>query len=244
MKAKDVMTSPVISVEPDASVLEAIRIMLQRRVSGLPVINKEGRVVGMLTEGDLLRREETGTQRQRPRWLEFLLGPGKLADEYTRSRGRKVGEIMSDDPRTVSARQDRENDGETSNQAGARRAGRARGRNREPCQPSARPRWCRSRAQARRAERRRHPCVAGGGGSEAALGTDGSHGSDRTRRRDRAVGLDHRRKSASSFDRSRGERARRKRSSRPFGVGSAERGPRVLPGRRSTGSGKGFLIIN
>jgi CBS domain-containing protein len=76
--------------------------MLQRRVSGLPVINKEGRVVGMLTEGDLLRREETGTQRQRPRWLEFLVGPGKLADEYTRSRGRKVGEIMSDDPRTVS----------------------------------------------------------------------------------------------------------------------------------------------
>ena len=102
MKAKDVMTSPVISVEPDASVLEAIRIMLQRRVSGLPVINKEGRVVGMLTEGDLLRREETGTQRQRPRWLEFLVGPGKLADEYTRSRGRKVGEIMSDNPRTVS----------------------------------------------------------------------------------------------------------------------------------------------
>ena len=71
MKAKDVMTSPVISVEPDASVLEAIRIMLQRRVSGLPVINKEGRVVGMLTEGDLLRRAETGTQRQRPRWLNF-----------------------------------------------------------------------------------------------------------------------------------------------------------------------------
>lgn len=68
MKAKDVMTSPVISVEPDASVLEAIRIMLQRRVSGLPVINKEGRVVGMLTKGDLLRREETGTQRRRPRW--------------------------------------------------------------------------------------------------------------------------------------------------------------------------------
>ena len=68
MKAKDVMTSPVISVGPDASVLEAIRIMLQQRVSGLPVINKEGRVVGMITEGDLLRREETGTQRRRPRW--------------------------------------------------------------------------------------------------------------------------------------------------------------------------------
>jgi CBS domain-containing protein len=75
MKAKDVMTSPVISVEPDASVLEAIRIMLQRRVSGLPVMNKEGRVVGMLTEGDLLRREETGTQRQRPRGAGISSGP-------------------------------------------------------------------------------------------------------------------------------------------------------------------------
>src|SRR5215813_7169667 len=90
MKAQDVMTSPVISIEPDATILQAITIMLERRVSGLPVIDKEGRLVGMLTEGDLLRRAETGTQRQRPRWLEFLLGPGKLADEYTRSRGRKV----------------------------------------------------------------------------------------------------------------------------------------------------------
>ena len=205
-------------------------------------------MVGMLTEGDLLRREETGTQRQRPRWLEFLLGPGKLADEYTRSRGRKVGEIMSDDPRTVSEDTPLDKIVRMMEKHQIKRVPVVRGghvgRNREPCQPSARPRWCRSRAQARRAERRRHPCVAGGGGSEAALGTDGSHGSDRTRRRDRAVGLDHRRKSASSFDRSRGERARRKRSSRPFGVGSAERGPRVLPGRRSTGSGKGFLIIN
>jgi CBS-domain-containing membrane protein len=96
VKAQDVMTSPVISIEPDATILQAITIMLQRRVSGLPVIDKEGRLVGMLTEGDLLRRAETGTQRRRPRWLEFLVGPGKLADEYTHSHGRKVDQIMSD----------------------------------------------------------------------------------------------------------------------------------------------------
>jgi CBS domain-containing protein len=102
MKAKDVMTSPVVSVGPDGSVLEAVRIMLQRHISGLPVIDKEGRLVGIVTEGDFLRRAETGTQRRRPRWLEYLLGPGRLADEYTRTHGRKVHEIMTADPLTVS----------------------------------------------------------------------------------------------------------------------------------------------
>ena len=101
MNVKDVMTSPVLSVESDSPILQAIRIMLQRHISGLPVIDKEGRLVGIVTEGDFLRRAETGTQRRRPRWLEFLIGPGRLADEYTRSHGRKVHEIMTPDPITV-----------------------------------------------------------------------------------------------------------------------------------------------
>ena len=101
MKVKDVMTSPVVSVEPDSSVLQAVRIMLQRHISGLPVIDEEGRLVGIVTEGDFLRRAETGTQRRRPRWLEFLLGPGRLAEEYTRAHGRKVHDIMTVDPVTV-----------------------------------------------------------------------------------------------------------------------------------------------
>jgi CBS domain-containing protein len=101
MKAKDVMTSPVISIEPETPVLEAVRIMLQRRISGLPVIEKDGQLVGMVTEGDFLRRAETGTERRRPRWLEFLVGPGRLADEYTHSHARKVGEIMTTKPLTV-----------------------------------------------------------------------------------------------------------------------------------------------
>ena len=101
MKAKDAMTSPVISVEPDASIWQAVRIMLQRRISGLPVIDKQGRLVGMVSEGDFLRRAETGTQRRRPHWLEFLMGPGRLADEYIRSHGRKIQDIMTPDPVTV-----------------------------------------------------------------------------------------------------------------------------------------------
>jgi CBS domain-containing protein len=101
MKVRDVMTSPVISIEPDTHVLQAVRIMLQRHISGLPVVGKDGRLVGIVTEGDLLRRAETDTQKRRPRWLEFLIGPGRLADEYTRSHGRKVDEIMTAEPLTV-----------------------------------------------------------------------------------------------------------------------------------------------
>jgi CBS domain-containing protein len=95
MKVRDIMTSPVVSIAPDSTVLDAVRIMLLRHISGLPVIDKSGSLVGIVTEGDFLRRAETGTQRRRPRWLEYLLGPGRLADEYTRSHGRKVHEIMT-----------------------------------------------------------------------------------------------------------------------------------------------------
>ena len=75
--------------------------MLQRHVSGLPVIDKEGRLIGIVTEGDFLRRAELGTQRRRARWLEFLVGPGKLAQDYADSHARKVHEIMTPDPVTI-----------------------------------------------------------------------------------------------------------------------------------------------
>ena len=97
MSASDVMTRNVTSIGRDAPIGDAIRLMLNHRISGLPVVDGSGKVVGMLTEGDLLRRAETQTERQRPRWLELLLGPGRLADEYVRTHGRKVGEIMTED---------------------------------------------------------------------------------------------------------------------------------------------------
>jgi len=101
MKTGEVMTKRIVSVEPNASVLQAVRLMLQNRVSGLPVLSDSGALVGILTEGDLLRRTETGTEKQRPRWLEFLLGPGHLAEEYVRTHARKVEEIMTPEPFTV-----------------------------------------------------------------------------------------------------------------------------------------------
>jgi CBS domain-containing protein len=102
MKASDVMTREVVSVEPDSSILHAVRLMLQKRISGLPVIDGAGNLVGIVTEGDFLRRTETGTQRRRPRWIEFLIGPGKLADEYVHTSGRKVQEVMTPNVHTVS----------------------------------------------------------------------------------------------------------------------------------------------
>jgi CBS domain-containing protein len=101
MRVKDVMTPNVICITADEPVLKAARLMLQNRISGLPVLDKEGELIGMVTEGDFLRRGELGTQRRRPKWLEFIVGPGKLAQEYTQSAGRKVEDIMTPDPRTI-----------------------------------------------------------------------------------------------------------------------------------------------
>jgi CBS domain-containing protein len=95
MQARDVMTTRVISIEADAPVMRAIHLMLQNRISGLPVVGPKGELVGMVTEGDFLRRGELGTQRRRSRWLEFLIGPGLLADEYVHANGRKVDEVMT-----------------------------------------------------------------------------------------------------------------------------------------------------
>jgi CBS domain-containing protein len=101
MQVKDVMTQNVISVQPGEPVLTAAHLMLQNRISGLPVVDKDGELIGIVTEGDFLRRSELGTQRRRPKWLEFILGPGRLADEYVHTSGRKVDEIMTPDPCVV-----------------------------------------------------------------------------------------------------------------------------------------------
>lgn len=101
MQVKDIMTINVISIGADESVAKAASLMLQNRISGLPVVDTEGELVGMVTEGDFLRRRELGTQRRRPKWLEFIVGPGKLAEDYVRTSGRKVEDVMTPDPWTI-----------------------------------------------------------------------------------------------------------------------------------------------
>jgi CBS domain-containing protein len=101
MRAGDVMTREVISLEEDATAMQAAMLMLKHRISGLPIVDANGTVVGIVTEGDFLRRVELGTQPRRRRWLEFLIGPGRLAKEYVHACGRKVRDIMTSEPQTI-----------------------------------------------------------------------------------------------------------------------------------------------
>src|SRR6202795_2037508 len=101
MRAHQIMTRQVITVATGAAVLEAANIMLENHISGLPVVDEAGKLVGIVSQGDFIRRAEIGTQRKRGRWLKFLLGPGTVASDFVHERGRKVGDIMTLDPCTV-----------------------------------------------------------------------------------------------------------------------------------------------
>jgi CBS domain-containing protein len=101
MRAHQVMTHQVITVAEDTPMAEAAALMLQNHVSGLPVVNASGKLVGIISEGDFIRRAEIGTQRKRGRWLQILMGPGKSATEFVHEQGRKVAELMTPDPYTV-----------------------------------------------------------------------------------------------------------------------------------------------
>jgi CBS domain-containing protein len=105
MQARDIMTAPVIFVGPGATIAGAIELMLKSHISGLPVVDADRRLVGMLSEGDLLRRAELGTERHRPRWIEAFafLVPGRSADDYVHTHGRLVEEVMTRDPIAVEA---------------------------------------------------------------------------------------------------------------------------------------------
>ena len=101
MRAHQIMTRDVITVTPDTPILEAANVMLHHHVSGLPVLDKANKLVGVVTEGDFLRRSEVGTGRRRPAWLRFFVGPGVTGADFVREHGRKVGEVMTRDPLTI-----------------------------------------------------------------------------------------------------------------------------------------------
>ena len=101
MYAHQIMARKVLSTTPDSTILDAANIMLQHRVSGLPVVDRDGTLVGIITEGDFLHRSEIGTERKRNWLATFVLGPGKWAEDYVFEHGRKVSEIMTRAPVTV-----------------------------------------------------------------------------------------------------------------------------------------------
>ena len=101
MRAHQIMTKPVITVDPDTTIVEAAKIMLTRHISGLPVVDATGKLVGIVSEGDFIRRREIGTGRRRGRWLKFILGPGESAWDFVHENGRRIDEVMTPSPVTV-----------------------------------------------------------------------------------------------------------------------------------------------
>jgi CBS domain-containing protein len=106
MRAMDVMTTSVVTVSPDSSVRDLAALLSERGISGVPVVDQANRLVGIISEGDLLHRAETGTDRRtekrRARWLDSLTSDRELARDYAKSHGRKVADIMTRDVITVS----------------------------------------------------------------------------------------------------------------------------------------------
>jgi CBS domain-containing protein len=102
MRAKDIMTTRVVSVRPETSVKEVTANLLAHRISAVPVIDRDDRLVGIISEGDLLRRVEIGTAgRQRSWWLSLFISDAELADEFTKSHGYTAADIMTRDVVTV-----------------------------------------------------------------------------------------------------------------------------------------------
>ena len=103
MIASDVMTRNVISVLPEATIAEAVELMLDRGISGLLVVDAAGTLRGIVTEGDLLRRDELGTGHRRSWWLRLIASPGRQAADFTRTHGRKVADVMTHDVVSINA---------------------------------------------------------------------------------------------------------------------------------------------
>src|SRR5271170_7946238 len=101
MRVKDVMSKEVIGVSPQASVAEALDIMTRSRLSGLPVIDESGSLIGVVSEADFLRRGELGTAKPQGSWLETIFLPGRAAEIYARAHARRVDEIMSTDVASI-----------------------------------------------------------------------------------------------------------------------------------------------
>jgi CBS domain-containing protein len=101
MRVRDVMTHGAIGLPESATLTEALETLLRARVSALLVFDADHALVGVLSEGDLLRRSEIGAEPKQPRWLEFLLSGGRLAEAYAHAHGRRVGEIMTPNVATI-----------------------------------------------------------------------------------------------------------------------------------------------
>ena len=101
MRADDVMSMNVVTVGPDASVREVAQTLLDSGVSAVPVVDDDGKLLGIVSEGDLIRRAESGTERHESWWLKLLQNPNDLAEDYVKTHGHQAGDVMTTDVITV-----------------------------------------------------------------------------------------------------------------------------------------------
>ncbi len=102
MQAKDIMTTTVVTVLPDASIAEIAHLLLERRISAVPVVDSVGRLLGIVSEGDLMRRPETGTERHPSWWLSLVASPDERAMAYVKAHGGHARDAMTRDVISVS----------------------------------------------------------------------------------------------------------------------------------------------
>jgi len=95
MKASEIMVAKVITIGPNASVRDLAELLLYNHISGVPVISKDGNLLGIVSEGDLMRRAEIGTERHRSWWLEMLSSDEALAAEFVKANAHKVADVMT-----------------------------------------------------------------------------------------------------------------------------------------------------
>jgi CBS domain-containing protein len=95
------MTTRVVTVRPDSPITDAARLMLENNVSGLPVIDDVGHVVGIVTEHDLLRGQSNGFRARPPHWLQFMIKRSEMTNETARFHEANVEEVMTSNPLTV-----------------------------------------------------------------------------------------------------------------------------------------------
>lgn len=96
MIAKDVMTTNVVTVEPETAVSDIAKLLLERNISAVPVVDLEGKIAGIVSEGDLMRRPESDTEtRRRSWWLSLIADSDTLAGEYAKSHGRRASDVMT-----------------------------------------------------------------------------------------------------------------------------------------------------
>jgi CBS-domain-containing membrane protein len=97
MKASDIMVAKVVTIGPNASVRDVANLLLNEHISAVPVVSEDGNLLGIVSEGDLMRRAEVGTERHRSWWLEMLSSDEALAAEFVKANARKAADVMTRD---------------------------------------------------------------------------------------------------------------------------------------------------